>query len=158
MAHFKVIAVTENKEAWLRAAADVYREKISHYSKCDLISIKPYKEARGATQEKIKKESAAILEKIDDRDYVILCDLKGKASSSEKFAERLGKTIDGGGSRKIVFLIGGAYGVDESLRTRANERLLLSEMTMNHYVAQVVLLEQIYRALTILKNIPYHNA
>ncbi|MBY0384034.1 23S rRNA (pseudouridine(1915)-N(3))-methyltransferase RlmH, partial [bacterium] len=57
----------------------------------------------------------------------------------------------------LVFVIGGAYGVSDSIRTRADETICLSKMTMNHHVSQLFLLEQIYRAFTILNKIPYHN-
>jgi 23S rRNA (pseudouridine1915-N3)-methyltransferase len=152
MARLKIIAVTENKEKWVQAATDVYQEKISHFHKCEIIAIKPYKEARAEVQEKIKKETEAILKKIDEKDLIILCDLKGK-----DFSKRLQKIIESAGSKTIVFIIGGAYGVGEELRTRAQDRIKLSEMTMNHYVAHTMLLEQIYRAFTITKGLPYHN-
>jgi 23S rRNA (pseudouridine1915-N3)-methyltransferase len=157
MARLKVIAVTENKEKWVQAATQTYQEKLVHFAKCEIIAVKPYKSPRGDNQEKIKKESEIILKKIDGRDHVILCDERGKSYSSVDFSKRLQKSIEGAGSGAIVFIIGGAYGVGEEVRQRANEKLKLSDMVMNHYVAHTVLLEQIYRAFTILKGIPYHN-
>jgi 23S rRNA (pseudouridine1915-N3)-methyltransferase len=158
MARLKIIAVTENKEKWVQAATELYEEKLGHFAKCEIIAIKPYRSPRGDNQEKIKKESEQILKKIDSRDYVFLCDERGKAYSSVDFSKSLQKTIEGVGSGSVAFVIGGAYGVGEDLRQRAQTLLKLSDMVMNHYVAYTVLLEQIYRAFTILKGIPYHNS
>lgn len=157
MARLRVLAVTENKEAWVQSATRLYEEKISHYCKLEIVAIKPYKEARANVQEKIKKETDALLKKIDERDHIILCDLKGKELTSLQFSEKLQKTIEAVGSRNITFVIGGAYGVGDELRKISPDRIKLSQMTMNHYVAHTMLLEQIYRAFTIIKNIPYHN-
>lgn len=157
MPRIRIIAVTESKEKWLQIACDLYQEKIEHFCKCELVAIKPYKEARAAGQEKIKKETEAILKKIEDRDHVVLCDLLGKELTSLQFAKKMEKTLDSLGSRNIVFVIGGAYGVGDELRQRSQERIKLSQMTMNHYVAHTMLMEQIYRAFTIIKGLPYHN-
>lgn len=157
MARLKVLAVTENKEKWVRSANELYAEKLSHFAKCELLALKPYKSARGDTEEKITKESEAILKKIDSRDYVILCDERGKTYGSIDFSKVLQKTIESTGSASIVFVVGGAYGVSDEVRGRANLKLKLSEMVMNHYVAHTVLLEQIYRSFTIIKGLPYHN-
>jgi len=157
MARLKVIAVTENKEKWIQSASELYREKIEHFIKCEIIAVKPYKEARAAVQEKIKKETEALLKKIDAKDYVILCDVQGKSYTSLEFSKRVQKTLETASGKNLVYVIGGAYGVGEELRQRAQEKLKLSEMTLNHYVAHTVLLEQIYRAFTIVKGLPYHN-
>jgi 23S rRNA (pseudouridine1915-N3)-methyltransferase len=157
MARLRILAVTENKEKWLQAATHLYHEKIEHFCKCEIVSIKPYKEARAAIQEKIKKETESILKKIDEKDHVILCDLQGAEYSSLEFAKKMQNTIESVGSKNITFIIGGAYGVGDELKRRAKERIKLSEMTMNHYVAHTMLLEQIYRAFTIIKGLPYHN-
>jgi len=158
MASIKIIAVSEGKEEWLRAALEVYESKLKHFCKFEIVHVKPYKEARAAVQEKVKKESAAVLSKLTDKDHVILCEVKGKAFTSEGFAQQLEKNLTNYPNKTLTFIIGGAYGAGEELLSRAQEKLKLSEMTMNHYVAEVVLLEQIYRAYTIIKGIPYHNA
>lgn len=157
MARLKIIAVTENKEKWIQSATELYQEKIEHFAKCEVVAIKPYKAARAATAEKVKKESEAILKKIDSKDYIILCDEKGKSYSSTNFSAHLQKTIETNSSKTITFIIGGAYGVSDELRAQAQEKLKLSDMVMNHYVAHTVLMEQIYRAFTIVKGLPYHN-
>ncbi len=157
MPQIRIVAVTENKEKWVQLATELYREKLEHFAKIEILAIKPYKEARAAVQEKIKKETEAILKKIDSKDYLVLCDEKGIERSSLKFAKHLEKLIDTMGTKRITFVIGGAYGVDLEHFPRQVEKIKLSSMTLNHYVAHTVLLEQVYRAFTILKGLPYHN-
>ena len=101
--------------------------------------------------------SKLILKKIDTKDVVFLCDLRGQQCSSEAFSTKIEKSVVSFSNRPLVFVIGGAYGVDERLITRAEYKIKFSEMTLNHHVALVLLLEQLYRAFTIQKNIPYHN-
>lgn len=157
MPQVRLLVISENKEEWLRAGQNLYLKKINYFEPFEIVFLKPYREARGQVQDKIERESAQVLKKIQDKDYVILADLDGKECSSLQFAEKIENLLSHFSGRRWTFVIGGAYGVSDALRVRANERIKLSKMTMNHHVAQLFLLEQIYRAFTILKKIPYHN-
>jgi 23S rRNA (pseudouridine1915-N3)-methyltransferase len=88
---------------------------------------------------------------------VILLDEKGTDFSSVEFSGFLQKQMNSG-LRELVFIIGGAYGVDESVRTKAGKVISLSKMTFTHQFIRLILAEQLYRAMTILRNEPYHNA
>ena len=102
-------------------------------------------------------ESKLILSKLDDKDYLVILDERGKAYSSEKFSGLINNLLVSG-KKRVVFLIGGAYGFDDALRKRANAIVSLSEMTFSHQIVRVLFAEQLYRAFTILNNEPYHHA
>ncbi len=157
MSRLEVLTVSDNKEEWLSSLQSVYLKKINHFLKFSVTSIKPYREARGQTQDKILKEGESLLKKLDTKDYVIVCDENGKIYSSVQFSKKMEKLLEQSASRKIVFVIGGAYGLSDEVKKRAQETMQLSTLVMNHHLAQAVLLEQLYRALTIIKRIPYHN-
>lgn len=157
MPQIRILTITENKEPWLLEAQKIYLKKINHFENFEITTVKPYREARAQGSEKMDRESESLLKKIDEKDYVILCDLEGKESSSTEFAQKIEHLLNHFSGRRWTFVIGGAYGVQQSVRDRADLRIKLSKMTMNHHVAQLFLLEQIYRAFTILKKIPYHN-
>jgi 23S rRNA (pseudouridine1915-N3)-methyltransferase len=134
-----IIAVGRIKDEGLRAVADDYLARIQHYVRCDEI------EARDASG----------LERAIAQDaLVVALEVQGEAYSSEAFAHRLGRWASHG-KGIVAFLIGGAEGIPPGLSRKADVRLSLSPMTLPHRLARVVLLEQIYRALTILRGEPY---
>jgi 23S rRNA (pseudouridine1915-N3)-methyltransferase len=156
MAKFQLIHLSTAKEPWAELVCDLYSKKISHFTPFEMVHLKPKKLSRDSDQQKQQLESETILKYLTSDDFVILFDERGKALPSKDFA----KTIDRAqqsGKKRIVFIIGGAYGVSDQIRKQAQAVVSLSPMVMNHLVAQTVALEQIYRAFTILKNIPYHN-
>jgi len=104
-----------------------------------------------------KSESAAILKSLDADDYVILLDERGIAQTSVQFSEMLEKALVGG-AKRIVFIIGGAYGVLDSVRARAKKQLSISAMTLPHAIVRLFLVEQIYRASQIMSGGKYHHA
>ena len=104
----------------------------------------------------VSKEHKDILAKSEDADVVVVLDEKGKGVSSKKLAQRLGNWRDEG-RRRIAFVVGGADGLSKELKAKATWVLSLSELTLPHRLAHVVLLEQLYRAHTIIKGEPYHR-
>ena len=104
----------------------------------------------------ITKEAKQVLEKINPEDQLILLDDKGKNYTSLQFAEEIEKR-QMLHQKKIIFLVGGAYGFDESVYKRANAMLSLSSMTFSHQIIRLIFLEQLYRAFTIIKGLPYHH-
>ncbi|MBK8846927.1 MAG: 23S rRNA (pseudouridine(1915)-N(3))-methyltransferase RlmH [Bacteroidetes bacterium] len=103
----------------------------------------------------VKEEAAAFERQIARDEYLIILDDKGKSYTSEKFAQQIQSLANR--SSKVCFLIGGAYGVDQELKQKANELLSLSTFTLPHQLARLVLSEQIYRALSIINNSKYHH-
>jgi 23S rRNA (pseudouridine1915-N3)-methyltransferase len=106
----------------------------------------------------IKKEEAEkILQKLQPTDILWLLDENGISCNSRKFAKLLQNQLSVGVSKKLIFLVGGAYGFDLSLKERANQLISLSPMTFSHQLIRLIFLEQLYRAFTIINNEPYHN-
>lgn len=103
-----------------------------------------------------EKEGEVILRQLEPGAHVILLDEGGKSLSSMRFAGHLQKRFNSGG-KSLVFVIGGPYGFSEAVKVRANERLSLSPMTFSHQMVRLIAVEQIYRAMTILRNEPYHH-
>ncbi|MBS1593179.1 MAG: 23S rRNA (pseudouridine(1915)-N(3))-methyltransferase RlmH [Bacteroidetes bacterium] len=104
-----------------------------------------------------QKEGELILKKLAPSDHLILMDEKGKTYTSVKFADEVARWMNTS-IKTVVLVIGGAYGFSEEVRQRANSSISLSAMTFSHQIVRVILLEQIYRAFTILNNEPYHHA
>lgn len=152
----RLIYIQGSKEAWLESAEALYLEKIQPYLKLEVIKVRSSKFERQDELKKTNDESESILRHIRPNDYLVLLDERGKTLSSIEFSKHLTTKWDSG-IRNIVFVIGGAFGVSLAVKQRANLSLSLSAMVFNHHVARLVLLEQIYRAMMISKNKPYHN-
>jgi 23S rRNA (pseudouridine1915-N3)-methyltransferase len=121
------------------------------------LDVRELSDARGRTAaERMAREGDAILAALPKAAAVVALDPRGKAMTSESFAAFIGKTAESG--RALAFVIGGADGLDESVRTRADLLLSLGTMTWPHLMVRAMLAEQIYRAETILAGHPYHRA
>lgn len=145
------------KEAWADEAARLYTQKISHFNPFEIQTLKPKKSSREEAAQKKKEESELILSSLNNEDFVVLFDERGKAFNSIEFSKKIEHVLSSS-KKRAVFIIGGAYGVSDEVRARAQLIVTLSPMVMNHLLAQTVALEQIYRAFTILRNLPYHNS
>lgn len=143
-------------EEWADQAQELYLKKLSHFIQVEVKSLKPTKLGRDSASEKRQSEGKLILATLEPSDLVILLDEKGVSFSSREFSKKLEQWI-GTGKKRLVFLIGGAYGVSDEVKARADHKLSLSTFVFNHMLAQTVILEQVYRAFTIQKNLPYHN-
>ncbi|MBC7371013.1 MAG: 23S rRNA (pseudouridine(1915)-N(3))-methyltransferase RlmH [Bdellovibrionaceae bacterium] len=145
------------KEPWAEEAARLYTQKISHFTAFEIQNLKSKKSAREDSAVKKKEESDLILSSLTTDDYVVLFDERGKSFNSIEFSKKMDGILSSS-KKRAIFIIGGAYGVSDEVRARAQLVVSLSPMVMNHILAQTVALEQIYRAFTILKNLPYHNS
>lgn len=145
------------KEVWAEEAARLYTQKISHFNSFEIQVLKPKKSSRDEAEQKKREESELILNSLSSDDYVILFDERGRSFNSIEFSKKI-ENILSSSKKRAVFIIGGAYGVTDDVRTRAQLVVSLSPFVMNHLLAQTVALEQIYRAFTILRNLPYHNS
>lgn len=145
-----------SKEPWFDEAEALYTKKIKPFAPFEVVHLKTLKSDRDEAEQKKKFEEKVLLEKITQDDFVILLDEKGKKLDSMAFSQLVQKTTESG-KKRGVFIIGGAFGVTENIKKRAQQTICLSDMVMNHLVAETVLLEQFYRAQTILNRIPYHN-
>lgn len=143
--------------SWVVEAREEYTAKLKPFFPFSIQILKSPSADRDGASVKLKKEAEILLKNISDKDYLVLFDEAGKAfPSSEEFSKQLTRCLESG-KAEVVFCIGGPYGFDECIKSRAQAKWSLSPLTMNHWVAQIMALEQIYRGLTILRGIPYHN-
>ena len=158
--NIKIIAVGKLKERYLKDAVNEYMKRLSAYAKVEIIEIADEKEPDNASDKDIeiikKKEGNKILDKIKDREYVILLDVEGKLISSEDLAEKLAD-LSLTGDSNLVFVIGGSNGVSEEVRRKADFKLSFSKMTFPHQLMRVILLEQVYRGFKINRGEAYHK-
>jgi 23S rRNA (pseudouridine1915-N3)-methyltransferase len=153
---FVFLTAKTSQEEWAKKAVELYIKKIAAFHKTEEIVVHGVPKGRSLAIEKKRIDSELILKQIKPEDYVLLFDEKGKAYDSKEFAKNLQQALSSS-KKRIIFVIGGAYGVTEELKQRAQKCLSLGSLTLNHTLAQVVAAEQVYRALTIIHNLPYHN-
>lgn len=134
-----------------------FEGRIKNYSSYERIELPVVKTAKDTSPLELKKKEAIVLLKqISESDYLVLLDEKGKTYNSVDFAGQLQKMMNRG-VKNTCFMIGGAYGFDETVYKRANEKIALSTLTFSHQLVRVIFTEQLYRALTILKGEKYHH-
>jgi len=154
--HIRLIAVGKLRGAiWLPAVAE-YSRRLQRYVKFDLVEIRDSIGKGLPEATALIEEGKVLAQFLVPGNYLIALDREGKSLDSEQFAKLLQKQIDAG-IRKIDFVIGGPVGLDQKIIAKANLRLSLSALTLPHELARVVLLEQLYRAFTILRGEPYHK-
>ena len=152
-----LLMLGNTSEAFVQDGYALFIKRLKHYVKVKEIIIPDIKDRKHQNTEQIKeKEAALIIEKLTSANYSVLLDERGKEFSSVEFAAFLQKTMNAG-TRELFFIIGGAYGVAESVKQKADLTVSLSRMTFTHQVIRLLFAEQLYRAMTILKNEPYHN-
>ena len=149
----KVLWVGKSRDPWVKDAVDEYAGRIRRYCPLELVDIR---DEKGAEAEEMRRRECERLEKqIPPNATLFLLDERGEQLDSPGLAGLIGKQRDSGVG-EIVFAIGGAYGFSEEFRRRGR-LLALSRMTFTHQMVRAFLLEQIYRAFTILNKEPYHH-
>lgn len=134
-----------------------YESRLKHYIPFELQIIGDIKNVKNLTSTQQKeKEGESILKNIQQGDYVVLLDEHGKEYTSMQFATYIEKKTHNI-TKRLLFIIGGAYGFSEAIYARADEKVSLSKMTFSHQMIRLLFIEQIYRAMTILNNEPYHH-
>lgn len=150
----RVLWVGKTQEEWVRTGSDEYAGRIRRYLPLEIGEVR---EEKGASPELMRsREAERLLKNMPKGARLVLLDELGEQYTSAGFAAFLGRERDAG-TQELVFAIGGAYGVDETVRSRAHRTIALSKMTFTHQMVRVFLLEQLYRGLTILNNESYHH-
>lgn len=149
-----ILSVGKSNESYIKEGVDQFTKRIGHYYPLDWQLIAPSK-LTDPLQIK-KAEAINILKTLTATDILILLDEKGKMLSSPGLANLIQQKANQSAQR-IVFLIGGAYGVDEEIKKRANFMWSLSELVFPHMLVRLLLVEQVYRACSILANEKYHH-
>ena len=147
----KIICVGKIKEKYLTDAIKEYLKRLSKYTKIEIIEV-----ADEANPEKaLSKEAEKIKKYIKDNDYVITLEIGKEELSSEALAQKIEKTLIT--HSNIDFIIGGSYGLDNTIKDRSDYALSFSNLTFPHQLFRVILLEQIYRSFKIINNETYHK-
>lgn len=150
--------IGKTNENYLKQGIELYVKRLSHYLPFQMITVPDVKTSKGMKPLQLKnKEGEAILQKLKSEDLLILLDEKGKSFHSVAFATYLDQLLMRPG-RRLIFLVGGAFGFSEAVYQRAQGKLSLSAMTFSHQMIRLFFVEQLYRAMTILRNEPYHNS
>lgn len=147
-----VISVGKDRSGLFGPGVQEYAKRLSHVAKLELVELPESKRSGDAAK---KDEADAILERLDSSDVLVALDERGKSLSSTQWAAWLEQHRAVG--RHVVCVIGGDEGLDDSVRRRAQLTLSLSAMTLPHRLARLVLMEQLYRAFSILRGEPYHK-
>lgn len=159
--NIEVIAVGKIKEKYLRDALAEYEKRLRPYAKLKITELADEKAPENLSEKDLEmvkeKEGQRILEKIKDDAFVVTLEILGRQMSSEDFAEFFQREMLEGFGRDLVFVIGGSNGLSKYVMFRSDLALSFSEMTFPHQLMRVILLEQIYRAMKIIANEPYHK-
>lgn len=154
------IALVQVGKTSVKTFADIieeYANRLKHYISLEIITIKDLKDLKSSSADQIrKKEGDIILSIFQEGDYVVLLDEHGKEYRSIEFASWMDKRFMSS-PRRLVFVIGGPYGFSKDVYKSANEMLSLSKMTFSHQMVRMIFMEQLYRAMTILKGESYHH-
>ena len=156
MRSIRLIWVGKTQEPYLRSGINTYMKKLSHYIKIDSDKIKPAQYSSGTEKNWRLRETDNMIKKMDASELNIFLDQSGARQTSKDLAKCFEKQISYGISR-VNFFIGGAYGIDKSILPSGIKLLSLSEMTFTHQMVRLFLLEQIYRAFTIIRGEPYNK-
>ncbi|MCC6250919.1 MAG: 23S rRNA (pseudouridine(1915)-N(3))-methyltransferase RlmH [Bacteroidia bacterium] len=153
-----LLQIGKTTENYLLEGINKYTKRINHYSNFEIITINPGKTNSQNNIQQIKKQDSDLLiSKIENNDFVVLLDEQGKELSSVNFAAYLENHLLKS-TKRLVFVIGGAYGFSDELYKRADYTLSLSKLTFSHQMVRLFFVEQIYRAFTIIKGESYHHS
>jgi 23S rRNA (pseudouridine1915-N3)-methyltransferase len=153
----KLLAIGKTDNAELQQLIHMYEKRLEHYVNFSLELIPDLKKTKNLSEEQQKeKEGELILKKLVPADILVLLDENGKQFSSVEFSSYLQKKMNSG-IKQLVFVIGGPYGFSASVYEMASGKISLSKMTFSHQMVRLFMVEQVYRAFTILKNEPYHH-
>ena len=153
----KIVAVGKIKENYIKDAIKEYEKRLTSFCSFSVVEVMAEQINDESLIDKYKKiESERILQQVKQDSFVVTLEIKGKRYSSETFAEKI-KEISNSGVKELIFIIGGANGLDEKVSQRSNLKLSFSDMTFTHQMIRVLLIEQIYRDFKINANEPYHR-
>jgi len=152
-----LVVIGKTDEAYLQTGIDKYQQRLKHYLPYEMKIIPDLKKTKNLSEKQQKNlEGNLILQNLQAGDHIILLDEQGKDYSSIDFSKLIEKRMLAG-IKRLVFVIGGPYGFSDEVYAKANGKLSLSKMTYSHQMVRLIFAEQLYRAMTILKNEPYHH-
>jgi len=153
----KLLAIGKTDSHELQNLIEDYQKRLGFYVKFEFEILPDLKNTKNLTEDQQKqKEGELILSKLNPSDVLILLDENGKQTDSVGFSNYLQKHMNSG-IKQLVFVIGGPYGFSQEMYNKVNGKLSLSKMTFSHQMVRLFVIEQLYRAFTILRNEPYHH-
>lgn len=151
-----LLVVGKTTDPRLQALIEDYQQRLKHYIPFEFVVVPDIKNAKTLSQEQLKSaEGQAILSFLTPTMDVLLLDEHGREFRSIEYADFLQKKM--GSGKDLTLIIGGAYGFSKEVYARANGKIALSQMTFSHQMIRLMAIEQIYRAMTILRGEPYHH-
>jgi len=152
-----LLTIGNTDKKFMREGVAEYVKRLSFYIPFEMKVIPDIKNRSSLSEELQKeKEGQLILNQVSSGDFMILLDEHGTEFSSVEFSKWIEKKMIAG-MRQIVFVIGGPYGFSETVFQRADTKIALSKLTFSHQMVRMIFVEQLYRAMTIIKNEPYHH-
>lgn len=154
----QVWSVGKVHELYVKEGIEIFTKRIANYYPINWHIISPPKNAGQLNEKELKdKEGEIVLQQVHKDDFLILLDERGKQMKTEELAGFIQSRANAS-TKNIIFLIGGAYGVSENTRKRANHVWSLSTLVFPHQLVRLILAEQLYRACTIIRNEKYHHS
>ena len=151
-----LLVVGKTADPHIQALIDEYQQRLKHYVPFDFVVVPDVKNAKSLSEEQLKTaEGEAILSRLTPAMDVVLLDEHGREFRSIEYADWLQKKM--GSGKDLTLIIGGAYVFSKAVYDRANGKLSLSQMTFSHQMIRIMAIEQLYRAMTILRGEPYHH-
>jgi len=150
---FRLFFVGRTKEAYLKEGINLYLKRLVPYSKVEVVEVK---EGSGDPSQVMAQEAERILAQLGPQAYVVVLDEAGSAKGSVELSELFQK-LSLFGTSHLDFVVGGAWGIAPALKERANLKLSFSKFTFTHQMIRLLLVEQLYRAMTLVKGEKYHN-
>lgn len=155
--NIKLVVVGKTEEKYLREGIDIFEKRLKFYIPYEMVIIPSLKDTKNLSPQMVKdREGEMILKQVAKADKVVLFDEKGKEFRSLEYADFLQKNMNSG-IKTLAFVVGGAFGFSDEVYNKADLKIAMSKMTFSHQMIRLMIVEQIYRAFTILKNEPYHN-
>ena len=153
----KLLLIGKTTDKSIKQIEAHYEKRIKHYATFESIVIDNSTVRSGPEQVIKQKEGEMILKRVRPSDYLVLLDERGKTYSSVQWASEINNWMNSS-KKTIILTVGGAYGFSDEVKKRGNSFVSLSAMTFSHQMVRIIILEQVYRAFTILNNEPYHHA
>jgi 23S rRNA (pseudouridine1915-N3)-methyltransferase len=150
----RLLAIGKDRSGLYAPAVEEYAGRLSRYVKFELVELPEARKHAGTPRAK-DEEGAALLAKLRPGERVVALDERGREWTSVELARRVGGWLEG--ARDVSLVVGGSDGLAPEVLARADETLALSRLTLQHRLARLVLVEQLYRAMTILRGEPYHK-
>ncbi|TRX66374.1 23S rRNA (pseudouridine(1915)-N(3))-methyltransferase RlmH [Carboxylicivirga sp. M1479] len=152
-----LLVIGKTDDAYLKTGIEKFEKRLKHYLPYEMKVIPDLKKTKNlSTSQQKTQEGQLIVQNFNPGDFFVLLDENGKNYSSIEFSKMIEQRMVSG-LKRLVFVIGGPYGFSDEVYAKAHSKISLSKMTFSHQMVRLIFTEQLYRAMTILKNEPYHH-